>query len=39
MSSGKALLGIGVKPSLAALRTPANPWDMRVSLCVEGVLG
>jgi hypothetical protein len=23
---------------LAALRTPANPWDTRVSLCVECVL-
>ena len=24
--------------SLAAFRTPANPWDTRVSLCVECVL-
>jgi len=24
--------------SLAALRTPVNPWDTRVSLCVECVL-
>ncbi len=24
--------------SLAALRTPANPWDTRASLCVECVL-
>ena len=24
--------------SLAALRTPANPWDTRTSLCVECVL-
>jgi len=25
--------------SLAALRTPANPWDTRFPLCVGGVLG